>query len=1044
MDPVRSTARLFAQSAWTAGALTATLAASAVVAFAQTGTLAGRVTTQAGDQPVADARVGLAGTTVVTATNADGRFTLRGVPAGSHVVRVLRVGFQEQRQTVTVAAGETQTLNVALARAVVQLQEIVTTATGSQPRVELGNTVARINASERVQTAPVSNVQDVLAAQTPGVTVTGGSQVGAGSRVRIRGNSSLNLSNDPIYVIDGVRMTSATGSPLFTGGAQPNRANDINPDDIESIEIVKGPSAATLYGTDAANGVILITTKRGTAGRTQWNAWGEGGAIKDYSDYDYNYTLAGHSPANPATLYLQGECTLPKVASGFCAADSVRTYSPLHDAAATPIGTGYRNKVGTSARGGVSAVTYFTSAEREQEVGVQRLPDFEVARFDSSGLPIPDYVRRPNGQYKYSFRANLNAAASKQVDLGVSSFFTHSNTNFATESNATAGIGSQIFGGRGYRENGTVSGLGTPLYGYRAWTPGYTYQEQNQQLVNRTILGGNASWRPFGWMQNRANIGLDYASQNSGNLLRRGDGPPVNSTYRLGFKDDYRTTVRNFSFDLGSTSTWQARESLSFRTTIGAQYVNFQLDQSEAFGSNLAAGTVTTNSGAIKVANEGTTISKTLGYFAEEQASIRQRLFLTAAVRTDQNSAFGTNFQRVYYPKFAASWLLSDEAFFPKPAWLDQLRLRSSYGSSGVQPGPNDALRFFGGVATNYKGTDSPAVLDSAIGNPSLKPERTTEYEGGVDSRFFGSRVNLELTYYSKVTQDALIDAIVAPSAGRATRVKQNIGSVRNAGVEGLLTTQVINRPRVGVDFTLNGSVNDNKLVSLGSIPAQINTTWRAQAGYPLFGFWARPITSYQDKDGNGILTYNADPAKNEVFVGDSSVFRGYSSPRYTLTAQPAVEVFGRRLRLASLFEYKGGYKHYNNTERIRCVSRQNCNGLMNPGASLEEQAMVVATLDHPARTLDGFFQTADFVRWRELTATVTLPQELATRLRSRSASLNFAARNLHLWTKYRGLDPEIDRLAGETSTNGANAPGDEFQTLGNPTYFTFRLNLGF
>jgi hypothetical protein len=260
-----------------------------------------------------------------------------------------------------------------------------------------------------------------------------------------------------------------------------------------------------------------------------------------------------------------------------------------------------------------------------------------------------------------------------------------------------------------------------------------------------------------------------------------------------------------------------------------------------------------------------------------------------------------------------------------------------------------------------------------------------------------------------------------------------------------MLTTRVVDRPSVGFDFVISGAINDNKLVDLGDVPPQIFTAWRAQAGYPLFGFWARPITGYQDKDGNGILSYSADPAKNEVFVGDSSVFRGNSSPRYTTTFAPGIELFGRRLRIASLFEYKGDFLHYNNTERIRCVSRQNCNGLMNTAASLEEQAMVVATLDNPAKTLDGFFQKGDFVRWREFTMTYSLPSNLSGRLlRTNSASINFAARNLHLWTKYRGLDPEVDRLAGETSTNGANAPGEEFQTLGNPTYFTLRLNLGF
>ena len=1014
---------------------------------AQQGSIAGRITARGTGEPLADSRVVLIGTSLYTSTNAEGRYTLRSVPAGSYTARIIRVGFTEQKRAVTLAAGQTATLDVVMDQAVIKLTEVVTTATGDQRRIELGNSVANIDVAKIVETAPVSNIQDVLASRTPGVNVSSASQVGGGSRVRIRGNSSLNLSNDPIYIIDGIRLTSnSNSSSLFTGGAQPNRANDINPDDIESIEVVKGPSAATLYGTDAANGVIVITTKKGRAGASRIAVWTEGGYITDRTTYQNNFTLAGHSPTNPAALFINGECTLPKASIGTCIQDSLRTYSPLRDPNATVIGSGYRDKFGTSASGGAEAVRYFLSAEREEEVGVLKLPDFELARFDSAQRSPADYTRRPNNQYKYSFRANVNASPTSTLDVAFNSNFLHVNTQYATESNATAGIGSQIFGGRGFKDNGVVSGLGagvfgTPLNGYRAWTPGYTFEELNQQRLNRVISSGNANWRPTAWMQNRATVGIDYTSRVDLNQNFRGQGPPVNSTYRQGFKDDYRTGLRNFTADIGSSAVFTPRPSLGTRTTIGAQYTNYQFDQAEAFARNLPPGQATPNAGVTQAARERTDMSKTLGYFVEQQLTIRDRLFLTGAVRTDQNSAFGTAFQRVYYPKASVSYVLSDESFFPRPSWLDQLRLRSAYGASGVQPGPTDALAQFAGASSNLRGSDATAVVYTAIGNPDLRPERTTEYEGGADIQMFDRRMNLELTYYSKITRDALIDAIVPPSAGAAQNVKRNLGSVKNAGFEALLTTQFIDRPSFGFNLTVSGSLNDNKLVSLGDVPAVIGTISRAQAGYPLFGLWERPINGWEDKNGDGILTYNVNPALNEVFVGDSVIYRGYSLPRYTATVTPEVMLFNRHLRLASLIDYKGGNRYYNNTERIRCVSRGNCNGLNNPNASFEEQAMVVATLDNPYRTLDGFLQPGGFVRWRELSATISPPDDWAARfLRSRSASLNIAARNIGVRTNYRGLDPENDRLAGSSN----NAPPEEFQTLGLPTFVTVRLNLGF
>ncbi|HKN65413.1 MAG TPA: SusC/RagA family TonB-linked outer membrane protein [Gemmatimonadaceae bacterium] len=1032
------------------------LATTAAIAQAQQGSITGRITATGSGEPLQESRVVLVGTSLFATAAQDGRYAIRNVPAGSYTVRVLRVGYEEQKKPVQVAAGEAVTLDFSMTPVVVKLTEVVTTATGDQRRSELGNAIGSIDVARVVETSPVSNVQDVLASRTPGVQVTGGSQVGGGSRVRIRGNNSLSQANDPIYIIDGIRMTSNTGSSsLFTGGAQPNRANDINPDEIENIEIVKGPSAATLYGTDAANGVIVITTKKGRAGAARWNGWAEGGLLQDNSDYPWNYTIAGHTSTSTYR-----ECSMPVIAAGIatpsassCIPDSLRQYSPFHDPSATPIGQGHRSKFGANVQGGSESLRYFVSGEREDEMGVLKLPSFEKDRLNSAGTPIPDNLSHPNDQYKYSFRSNLNTSVSPKLDLGFTGNLIHVNTRYATESNATAGIGSQIFGGAGYPDNGTVSGLGTPLHGYRAWTPGYTFQELNEQRLNRFITSGNANWRPFSWMQNRANVGLDYTSRVDLNLNRNGQGPPVNSTYRKGFKEDIRTGLRNFSFDLGSTETFNPTPTLNSRTTFGAQFVNYQLDQNDAFGGQITPGTQTPNSGASQSATEASTLTKTFGVFVEQQVGFRDRLFITGAVRSDQNSAFGTKFQRVFYPKASISWLASDESFFPKPTWLDQFRVRAAWGAAGVQPGPNDALRFFSGVTASLKQADVAGATFTALGNPELKPERTTEFEGGFDMDFLNRRLHSEITYYSKLTKDALIDAIVAPSAGAANTVKENVGSVKNAGAELAINTQIIDRKNFGFDVTLSGSMNDNKLVSLGPVPPQINTTWRAVAGYPLFGFWAQPITGWEDKNGDGILVHSDDPTKNEVFVGADPIFRGYSSPRYLSSLQPGIDLFGHRFRIASLFDYKGGYKWYNNTERIRCVSRQNCNGLMNaevvngkivPRASFEEQAMVVATRDDPSKTLDGFFQPASFVRWREFTATWNLPESWAGRyLRSRSASLNFAARNLHLWTKYRGIDPEIDRLAGESGA-AANAPGEEFQTLGIPTYYTLRFNLGF
>jgi TonB-linked SusC/RagA family outer membrane protein len=1005
----------------------------------QVGTITGRITEVATGQPVAAAQVQVVGTNVGTVANDQGRFTLRNVPARAVTVRVLRVGFAEQTRAVTVAAGGTTTADITLRTATVVLTPVVTTATGQTRRVELGNSISTISAAEVVQTSPASNLGDVLNARAPGVTVISGTQAGTGSRIRIRGNNSLSLNNEPIWVIDGVRMTSDRASGFSTGGNRPSRVTDLNPEEVENIEIVKGPSAATLYGTDAANGVVVVTTKKGRAGRAQWTAYGEGGLIADLNTYPLNYTIAGRSPGSTAYR----ECGLPLVSAGTCVLDSVRTYSPLRDDDATPLGTGNRRQFGLQVSGGTEAVRYFLSGEREDETGLLEIPAFERRQFDSLGTTIHPWTARPNRLGKNSFRANLNAAVTPRLDVGVNAGYVNSEARFSLESNATAGLGSHAFGGPGYRTNGTVSELGTPLNGYRAWTPGLTWQERTGQDVDRFIGSATVQYRPSTWLSARANVGSDLSARVDDNLLMRGEGPPLTAVYRRGFKRNGRTNIRNVTADLAATATVNPRLWLNSRTTVGAQYINYRFDQNEARGDELPPGAQTAGAGAIPITAEATTIQRTLGLYVEEAVALRDRLFLTAAVRTDQNSAFGSNFQSVFYPKASVSWLLSDEPGFPKPGALTSLRLRAAYGASGVQPGPNDAIRSFGGATVNLRATDLPGIVFDSVGNTDLRPERTAEIETGFEARFFGGRAGLDLTYYNKTTRDALVSAIVSPSLGAAERVRRNLGSVKNAGWEALLDAKLVDRRWAGVDVTLNGSLNNNRLVSLGGTAPQIGTTTRAVEGYPLFGLWAQPITGWDDKNGDRILTYNADPALNEVFVGDSAIFRGYSAPRYQAALTTGVELFSRRLRLQTLLDYRGGNRYYNNTERIRCVSRQNCNGLMNPAASFEEQAMVVATRDHPSKTLDGFFQPGSFVRLREATVSYRLPETLVSRVgRARSLTLTATARNLVRWTNYRGADPETDFQASE-ATQGANVPQD-FQTVAPPSYFVLRVNVGF
>ena len=448
-----------------AAAVLALAALCPAATSAQSATITGRVTAQGTDAPLPDSRVLITGTSIVTTTSADGRYTLRGIPAGVADIHVLRVGYQEQKRSLTIAAGQSVTADFAMATAIVNLAEVVTTATGEQRRVEIGNSVSTVDAAARAQEAPIADIGTLLIGQAPGVQVQTSNTLGVGARIRIRGVNSLSLSNDPIYIVDGVRITSSNGSlsgNIFTGGAAQSRANDINPDEIENIEIVKGPSAATLYGTDAANGVIVITTKRGRAGAAQYHVFGESGVSHDFNTYPTAYTLVGKAPG--ATV--EKQCFLTQISLGTCVADSLRSFNLFDNPNTTPLHNGYRQNGGLQVSGGSDAVRFFTSGELERQTGVETIPQFDRQRLDTLNITTLDEWLNPSYLGRGTFRANVNATLSPKLDAALSAGFITSTTRLPQNDNDAFGLGSNAFGGPGFEGSGPgitgVSTLGLP------------------------------------------------------------------------------------------------------------------------------------------------------------------------------------------------------------------------------------------------------------------------------------------------------------------------------------------------------------------------------------------------------------------------------------------------------------------------------------------------------------------------------------------------------------------------------------------------------
>lgn len=983
-------------------------------AMRQVGTIAGVVTDATTDQPIRSASVQIEGERLGTMTDTEGRYRLEGVPAGTHTLVASVIGYESQAQTVEVTTGELATVDFALTVSALRLDEVVVTATGDRRRMEVANVVGSVDVEDLTRTAPITNMASLLNARSPGVQVLGSTgNVGVASRIRIRGLNSMSLNNDPIVYVDGMRVAGSMGA--FAGGAgiyatgwNSARIDDINPNAIESLDVLKGPAAAALYGTDAANGVIVIRTKRGVAGPPRWTISLENGIIDQPAEFPAAYHAWGRRTDNNAST----QCVLTAAVAGACVQDSISSLNLLADPHSTPFATGHRRQAGVQVSGGTEAARYFVSANFTDELGTLRMPTDERERLEAErGEEIPSIQLRPNSLQRMNLRGNLSTslAPTAQLDLSVG-YIASDHLSPTSDGSGVYGLMRNALQGRGYRD---------ALGGWWQFQGGDIMALEQTDDLDRFVGSLATDWRPLSWLETRATAGLDRSNREIVFFQRRGQGVPF-SNFREGRRLESRHSLTNYTVDLGATGTFAVSPRFRLRTASGLQYFHTLANQVNATGSVLAPGGQTVNSGAVRDAAQTTAESVTLGAFLEQTASFNDRLFLTGSVRTDQNSAFGSEFEAVFYPRASFSWLISEEDFFPRIQGVDALRYRIAYGTSGVSPGPLDALQYYTPFSNIEETQERPGLEFRAIGNPDLKPERTTEFETGIDLDLFSQRVNLEVTYYRKLSRDALVERPLAPSLGlRASNRFENLGSVRNQGLEGTLDVQLLRTAALTWDLAVSGSINSNELIELGEgITVPVNPYARARAvpGYPLWGRWDRPILGFDDADGNGII----EPA--EVEVGPEPVYLGSPLPTREASFTSSVTVLNGLLRLRGLVDYRGGFVRLNRTEADRCVEVDNCRAVNDPLAPLWEQARAVA-VSAPAlgQTFAGYIEDGSYAKLRELSLSLDVPDRYARILGSRGATITLAGRNLHTWTDYSGIDPESAMPFGEPSNYDLN-----------------------
>ena len=814
------------RSKWYMSALTA-VGALAFMVFVpvaeaqQTGTVSGSVTELGSGRPLRGVQLYIPSgrcpgierscPRVTAVTDEAGQFTMANVPAGEVEIRARLVGFSSRSVTIPVVAGQSIELNFELRVSVISLDEIVVTGAGVEmAKKQLGNTIATLNPDDIVRTRSVMTFSETLSAREPGVSVKpSGGIAGESARIEIRGTSSMSMRNIPVIYVDGVRIDN--GRTMFIAssgsGGRGRPMDDINPDAIERIEVLKGAAAATLYGSEANAGVIQIFTKKGTAGAPRIN---------------FNIS-AGFSQVPKSRIKLNSgfadrQSRLDNMNGIFKNEIQKQLGRPanLFEVVEVPIladlyGNGANYVVSTDVSGGSEDFQYFVSGRWTEDDGPIDAEDL--------GPGARDNARRLNATAQFTLfpRDRLSVRLSTQ--------FTDFHQESPPNNNNIYGFISSATFGKPQRANcdnstigpgdGTCTGAGNPT-GQRAFA---TTRETAQRFIEgdqeHFTISSTVTYEPSQTVNLNLTFGTDFTNQNNWDFR-----PFANDV------DDF-TNVRdkgvrwagsrnNREITLDGRATWTERfGNISSQLVVGGQ--GFISRNKNVWGRGRdfpGPGLEVLGAAALPLLGEGFSEQVNIGLLFQEQIGINDWIYVTGGGRWDRNSAFGDSTSGQFYPKVNASIIPSD-----LPSWssstISSLRFRAAFGKSGQQPGAFDRFTTFNALAA----TTGPGIQPRNLGNALLKPEVSKELEFGGEVGFLNDRVGLDLTYWTRTTEDALVARRFPVSGGFSRSQLDNIGLMEASGFEIKFNALAVDAQNLTIDVFANGAFLSEKIASMGGAP---------------------------------------------------------------------------------------------------------------------------------------------------------------------------------------------------------------------------------
>ncbi len=993
MDRYRNRRGTSIWSRWSAALLTVlTVAFTGAPVDAQTGQITGVVRDAQSNAPISDVQVYVVGLQLGSLSRATGQYLILNVPVGQHTLRAERIGYEPQEVTVDVTDGGTAIVNITLGSQALGLDEIVVTgAAGAARRREIGNSISEVNVAD-VMDRPTSTTT-LLQGSAPGLEITGNDgQAGQGKQIRLRGNGSVSMTNQPLIFVDGVRLMDGAFPAVTTPGTVRGRGafvtvsplDNINPNDIERIEIIKGAAATTLYGTEASAGVIQIFTKRGSSGAPVWTAeiqQGTGWARKfgvngvDYLNMEHFMRDAWWGGG-----YEGGDL------SRDCVTDDARWEGVNGDVAGACSwpGSQWYQTYNVSVRGGGQSLQYFVSGAYQD---------------DQYMLPLDQLE-------KYNFQGNFTFSPANNLSVQWNTGYMNQWQQNTPSGNNLSGLELQTFRQeRNYFSDGDPRTIATVL--------DYDFQQRLERLTSGITLNYN----PITNVTNRLTVGYDFAQQEARNLMPFGfwefpDGSLVTDVFQK----------RLLTFDYVGSYRFPLTDAVQSTFSWGGQAIGNDLRQVTALGQTFPGAAEPTLSSASIFRNEEDRESVwNAGFFFQNVFDIADRYFITAGLRVDGNSAFGDSFGLQTYPKISGSWVISDESFWPES--MGSMKIRTAYGQSGRAPGAFDAVRTWDPVGL----AGAPAFRPDNLGNPDLGPEITEEIEVGFDGSWINDRLSVAFTYYTQKTRDALLSVSGLPSQGFTEDQLRNVGELSNNGIEVQVNADVLQANSWGADLGLSLSTNHSEVVSLGGIEQFEDLNGWIIEGQPVPVGFDRRVANPDQVSGSW-----------EYENGGENVVVGPLLPTHIISPTLNVRVPGNII-LSARGEYRGG--HFMEVNEIS-ISRSVRSPLCFP-YYVDPATDITLRDDTPDLWRerctpsggDDYWFDADYFRLRAVSATI--PVDFAFPDRISNATLTLAVNNI--WDWFREIpwyDPEV------LSNDAATDDGIGAQSERTPAPATFRASL--